>query len=126
MNPWRLTIKTRIPVVALAVLLAVPVLAKGKTETLAAPFDDVWTAALAVVAEEFTLESVNRDEGVISFRSGTQDASVLLVRASDTSTALTVNSKAARAGLSIGLGIDSKKVQNKLLKGVRSKLGLKE
>jgi hypothetical protein len=116
----------RFSVVALAFLLAVPSLAKGKTETLAAPFDDVWKATLAVVAEEFTLGSVSHDDGVISFRSGTQDASVLIARASDDSTTLTVNAKAARAGLSIGLGVDAKKVQNKLLKGVRAKLGLKE
>jgi hypothetical protein len=43
-------------VIALAVLPSVPGLAEGKTENIAA--DDVWKATLAVVAEEFTLESV--------------------------------------------------------------------
>lgn len=110
--------------VAAVLLLAAPVSAKGTTDTLAKPFDDVWKATLAVVAEEFTLSDSNREDGMISFRSGTQDCSALVVRVDDANTSITVNSKTARSGLSIGMGKDGNKVKGKLLKKVREKLGL--
>jgi hypothetical protein len=114
-------------VAMVAVLIAADLaLAKGKSETFDAPFEHVWKATLSVVAEEFTLESVSREDGVVSFRSGTQDASALVIEVSEGVTTVTVNAKAARAGLSIGLGIDGKKVKNKLLNGIKEKLRLRQ
>jgi len=97
---------------------------KGTTTTIEKPFDEVWTGSLAVVAEEFTLNGAQKESGVISFRSGTQDGSILVVKVDDASTNVTVNAKAARAGLSIGMGVDAKKIKAKFVKKLREKLGL--
>jgi hypothetical protein len=105
----------------LAVLItASPAFSKSKSETFDAPFADVWKAALAVVAEEFTLGSVSREDGMISFQSGTLDASALVVQVSESVTSVTVNTMVARAGFS-GIGPGSK-IKNKLLAGLAEKL----
>jgi len=96
---------------------------KGSTETFVAPFEDVWTASLSTVAEEFTIENSNRADGTISFRSNTYDCSALLVKRGEKETAITVNAKSRRGG---GFGISVKgpaeKIKRRFFDGVRKKL----
>src|SRR3990172_1022568 len=96
--------------------------AKGKTFVYESPRDAVFSAVLAIVAEEWTLESADKETGMVSFRSGTQDGSALVTSLAENKTQVTVNAKAARAGLSIGFGADAKKIQNKLITRLGDKL----
>jgi len=108
-----------------ATAMATAVYAKGKTFVYESPRDAVYAAVLAIVAEEWTLESADKETGMVSFRAGTQDGSVLVTSLAEAKTQVTVNAKAARAGLSIGLGVDAKKIQNKLIARLGDKLGVK-
>jgi len=111
--------KLLLVMLVLTVLVAVsPLEAKGRSQTFNAPRERVWTVALAFIAQNYTLNNANQVEGTISFRGGTQEASLLIVGTSDIETLVTVNSKAAHAGLSWGMGIDSNKLQKKVLKGI--------
>jgi hypothetical protein len=107
----------RIPIglVLLGLVLVSSAMAKGRTETFKAPRDRVWTVALAFISQNYTVNTVSEADGVISFRGGTEEASILIVATSESETQVTVNSKAGHAGLSWGMGIDSKKVQSKVL-----------
>lgn len=109
----------------LLTLLTVSVAAKGKTFTYESPGDKVFAAVLSIVAEEWTLESTNKETGAVSFRAGTQDGSVLVVELAEGKTQITVNAKAARPGISWGAGIDAKRIQNKLIERLNKKLGVK-
>jgi hypothetical protein len=108
-----------------ALAMATAAYAKGKTFVYEAPRDAVFSAVMAIVAEEWTLESVDKDTGMVSFRAGTQDGSALVISLAENKTQVTVNAKAARAGLSIGFGADAKKIQNKLIARLSDKLGVK-
>jgi len=109
----------------LTIASATPIYAKGKTFVYESPRDSVFTAVMAIVAEEWTLENADKETGMVSFRAGTQDGSALVIELAESKTQVTVNAKAARAGISIGLGVDARKIQSKLIARLSDKLGVK-
>ncbi len=61
-----------------ALVMSTAAYAKGKTFVYEPPRDTVLSAVLAIVAQEWTLESADKETGLVSFRAGTQDGSVLV------------------------------------------------
>lgn len=106
----------------LAVMLAATaVQAGGKKEVFNAPLNTVWAATIAVVSEEYMISSADRESGLILFRAGICEASVL-VTGDEIATTLMVDAKATHRGLGIGLGFDAKRVKNRILTEVRKRL----
>lgn len=82
-------------------LAATAVFADGKTATFSAPKDKVYAVALEVIAAHWRIEQANKEDGLISYRSGTGFAHVgkgmglnLLIVGTDGGSKLIVNSEA--------------------------------
>jgi hypothetical protein len=82
--------KTFVSVIAVLAISSPLFASKGKTEVVAAPYQEVWAAALSMAADEFAISFASKADGVISvWHDKDVLISVLIVPVSATSTSLT-------------------------------------